>query len=660
VQLPPITFLADQLRQGHFALWNPYVYDGFPVFANIEACYFHPLVLLSAFIAAHTSMEALPMLLEWSVVLQVWVAGIATFHLFGRFGAGRAAAFAGAVIFQTGGFFASRAEHIGAMMAVAWLPLAWLAVVHIGESRGIPRRWIAILAAALGMSIVGGFPQPTLAVFVSACVLAVLLVLLRLAPLRSLFYTAAACVLGILLASVQFIPTAQLTNHSVAQYRADWLGTGGGLYPQTLVSLVLPNHYGIFDTSQFHGPGDITFLYQYCSLLGLALALYAAATRRNRNVALFAIMSIFGVCWMLGDHTAPWRWLYPLLPEKIRIGIHPEYTYCILTMGIAGLAALGLQGIQMRDAIRWAAGALIALDLFLAGSGRPMNLVSVKQEPGVTRDAFDGSPTLLDGVRSRVNRDTPPSRIDTVDASMFWAVGAPIMQIPSANGVSPLAPDLIIQLRLFLHDGARWGWYYPLEKLESPVLDLLNVRYVLAGPKSVDRVSAVPRFRHVASLPGNELFENVTVMPRFFIVHQVRAVSSLSEARAVIDRREIDFRQTALTEAPLRLPPGSTGADEVRILDYEPNSIELAVRSRGVGLVVASETHYPGWEASVDGRPAEIHRVDIALRGIVVPDGAHRVRMEFRPTILWVSLAISLATAAFLAILGRSPRAATR
>ena len=177
--------------------------------------------------------------------------------------------------------------------------------------------------------------------------------------------------------------------------------------------------------------------------------------------------------------------------------------------------------------------------------------------------------------------------------------------MPSANGVSPLAPDLIIQLRLFLHDGARWGWYYPLEKLESPVLDLLNARYVLAGPKAVDRVRAVPRFRHVASLPGNELFENLTVMPRFFIVHQVRAVSSLAEARAVIDRREIDFRQTALTEAPIPLPPGSTGADEVQVLDYEPNSIELAVRSRGAGLLVASETHYPGWEAWVDERPAD-------------------------------------------------------
>src|SRR5581483_3518191 len=124
----------------------PYVYDGFPVFANIEACYFHPLVLLGALLAAFTSMDALPMLIEWAVVLQVWIAGMAAFHVFRRFGAGRAAAFAGAVIFQTGGFFASRAEHIGAMMAVAWLPLAWLAVLHLAERP--TRRWTTILAFA--------------------------------------------------------------------------------------------------------------------------------------------------------------------------------------------------------------------------------------------------------------------------------------------------------------------------------------------------------------------------------------------------------------------------------------------------------------------------------------------------------------------------------
>jgi hypothetical protein len=282
-----------------------------------------------------------------------------------------------------------------------------------------------------------------------------------------------------------------------------------------------------------------------------------------------------------------------------------------------------------------------------------MNLVSVRQEPGVIRTAFDGSAALLDGVRSRVNLELPPARVDTVDAGMFWSIAGPITGVPSANGVSPLAPDLIVQLRLFLHDGFRWGWYYPLEKLDSPVLDLLNARYVVTSAKAAERLKVVPRFRHVASLPGNELFENLTAMPRFFLVHQTRLAGSLAEARAAIDRREIDFRQTALTEEPIPLPRAAEGAEAVRVIEYQPNSLELEVESRGTSLLVAAETEYPGWKAWVDGRPEAIHRVDIAFRGVVVPGGSHRVRMEFRPIILSVSLGITLATALGLVLLAR-------
>ena len=79
--------------------------------------------------------------------------------------------------------------------------------------------------------------------------------------------------------------------------------------------------------------------------------------------------------------------------------------------------------------------------------------------------------------------------------------------------------------------------------------------------------------------------------------------------------------------------------------------MELAVESRGSSLLVASETHYPGWKAWVDDEAVPIHRVDIALRGVVVPAGAHRLRMEFQPVVLWIGLAISLATAALLGAL---------
>ena len=643
VQLPLISFLADELHANRFALWNPYSYCGYPVFANIEACYFHPLVLASAFISAHTSLDSLPFLLEWIVVLQVWFGGIATYYLLQELGTGPPAAWGGAVIFQTGGFLASRVEHIPAMMAAAWMPLAWLAVLRL--RRTLRLRWLAVLGGALGMSVLGGFPQATLAVFVSTALLSILLVSLRLSRAQVIAYTAYGCVLGLALAAVQFIPTAQLTQHSVAKYRADWLGAGGGLRWESLVSLISPNHYNIFDMRRFKGPGDPTFLYLYSSIGGLLLALYAVVFGRNRYVALLAIMALFGLFWMLGDNTPVWRTLYPLLPEKVRIGIHPEYTYCIFSLAIAGLAAMGLQSIRMAEAARWVIAVVIAADLFIVGSGRPMNCASVKEEPGVTRNSFDGSAALMTEVRRYVNRDSPPSRIDTMDASLLWSACAPLTRVPIAGGVSPLALENVIQLRLFLHDGFRWGWYYPVEKPDSAVLDVMNVKYLMTrGEKATEQLRRLPRYRHVASLPGNELFENLPVLPRFFLVRNVQPVTSVEQARALINGRQIDLHQTAIIDQVVTIPlaGGSGGAEKVEAVNYQPASLDLAITVANTSFLVLSESYYPGWRAWLDGKPTPIYRADIALRGVVVPAGVHRLRMQFRPAILLVSLAISL------------------
>jgi hypothetical protein len=614
VQLPLITVLRDQLQQNRFALWNPYTYCGYPIYANIQACFFHPLVFLSALISSRTSWYSLPILLEWVVVLQVWFGGMAAYHLFGEFGIARSAAWTGAVMFETGSYFASRAEHIDSMMAAAWMPLAWLAVWKLRE--GFDRRWLAILAAALGMSVWGGFPQATVAVFGSTVIFALLLALLRFGRAQTLLWTCCGCAIGILLAAAPFIPTTQLTELSVAKYRSDWLGSGGGLYWQSLVSLVAPNHYNIFDIQQFHGPGDPTFLYLYSSIGGLLLAIFALVWRPTRTTALFASMLAFGLLWMLGDKTPIWRAVFPLLPEKIRIGIHPEYTYCIFSLAIAGLAAIGLDAVRVRDLGRWTIGVIIALDLFLVGSGRPMNSSSVAQDPGITRDTFDGSAQLLNEVRRYVNQTVPPSRIDTLDSSMEWTYGAPILQVPTASGISPLALENTIQMRLLLHDGgARWGWNYPLtaEKLGSAVLDWMNVRYVLAPAADLPRFAALPKFRHVASLPGTELFENTIARPRFFFADNANL------GNVVID-------------------------------EYWAGHIKLSLQTAQPSLLVISETNYPGWRAWIDDQPAPLEPTAIALQGVTVPVGKHRFRMEFRPVIFPVSLGISMATAILLAL----------
>ena len=63
-------------------------------------------------------------------------------------------------------------------------------------------------------------------------------------------------------------------------------------------------------------------------------------------------------------------------------------------------------------------------------------------------------------------------------------------------------------------------------------------------------------------------------------------------------------------------------------------------------FLVAAESYYPGWQASIDGRPARIYPADAAFRGVSVPPGKHTVDFRLVPRTLYWSAAISAAALA--------------
>jgi len=84
---------------------------------------------------------------------------------------------------------------------------------------------------------------------------------------------------------------------------------------------------------------------------------------------------------------------------------------------------------------------------------------------------------------------------------------------------------------------------------------------------------------------------------------------------------------------------------------YEPGKVQIdlsAPAPQGSSLVV-SENYYPGWIATVDGKPARIGRADYTMIGVELPPGARNVELNFTsPTyekgkmITWVAIAIGL------------------
>ena len=641
VHLPLATLIAQAFRRGEFPLWDPFTYCGMPIFANIQAAVFYPPVLAATSAAAVLGDAYLPRLLAISVVLQIIFAGLCAFQLLRRLEAKPAAAWIGATVFELGCFFAAQAEHMGAMQGAVWLPLIWLSALEIQRFKS---KWMVILVLSLAMTVLAGLPQVAVAAFLSAVCFTLLLVLFRLKTWRVGALTLVACAWALLVAAIQFLPTAELTQNSVAKFRGEWLGSGGGTPPGALLSLVIPNYWNVFDPSKFHGPTDLTFLYLYSSLGGLALAIGALLWitklwKPRQWERLFAAMLAIFTLGMLGDQTLVGRALLLALPLQIRIGIHPEFLFCVFSLSLAILAGLGAERLLGSSRLQVAAGIVIVCDLLLVSSGRPMNEVSSGIEPGITHDTADGSSELVARIRQITERSIPPSRYDTrPDVSFLWSSTAPILGIPTGNGCDPLAPERTIEARRAFASGPRWGTCYQVENPASRVLSLMNTRVLL----SHSEVNAAG-LRLAGETAGYKIYENLDAMERFFFAKHVRSVENLAAAAAIVQAR--DFRPSEETVIEARSESLAVTApavdDAIKVASYASTAIQLATESSTPTFLVASDSYYPGWEATIDGNPTRIYPTDAAFRGVGVPAGKHTVDFRFVPRTLYRSAAIS-------------------
>lgn len=88
----------------------------------------------------------------------------------------------------------------------------------------------------------------------------------------------------------------------------------------------------------------------------------------------------------------------------------------------------------------------------------------------------------------------------------------------------------------------------------------------------------------------------------------------------------------------------------IRLTAYEPNRLVYKVSAPKDGVVVFSEIYYPGWQATIDGQPADIARADYILRAMNVPAGEHTIEMWFDPQSIHVTESIAYVALALLLI----------
>ncbi len=101
----------------------------------------------------------------------------------------------------------------------------------------------------------------------------------------------------------------------------------------------------------------------------------------------------------------------------------------------------------------------------------------------------------------------------------------------------------------------------------------------------------------------------------------------------LFDLKRVAIFDTASTiqSRPVNSPLPEPVAFGVAVTKYEAGAIDLTLEGpapAGSALIV-SENFYPGWSATVDGKPATIARADFTLIGVELPMGAKSVQLRF-------------------------------
>lgn len=175
-----------------------------------------------------------------------------------------------------------------------------------------------------------------------------------------------------------------------------------------------------------------------------------------------------------------------------------------------------------------------------------------------------------------------------------------------------------------------------ISKSNMKVLNMLNTKYIIEKSEDGTESAGI----NPAAL-GHAWFINRVIWVDNANA-EIDSLNSFDPAGDAVVHKEF-------TDALKGLSPSKNG--DITLKSYSPNKLEYSYETQGDQLAVFSEIWYgpdKGWNAYIDGKPADHIRVNYLLRGLKVPAGKHTVTFEFRPRSFYLGETISLICSALL------------
>lgn len=672
VQYLPFRYhLSESIQHGYFPFWNPYLYTGFPIHADMQGMTWNPIVLtISLFTRYNMSV------LEFEVVIYLVLAAIGMYSLLKSFSLSRVICILGGISYVSCGFITGSAAVIPWISSAAFIPFVFKYLKRFLEHPD----WKSSLSFSICLSLLFLCGYPTFFIYTSYIILAILLFVaitqFNKKPLPVTIRTIGLLSMGVLLFLCICSP-AIISYWEFLPYYSRGAGISvakaaqNPFTPFSSISFVLPN-----SVNKNHAwlNTDTSMRNSYVGLFVFGLFILSLFSQSGKWQKLILPITVFSFLLSLGSLTPIHKFCYSILPlfDSFR---HPGNIRLFTSIGIILLAAFyGQTLLQLnKDEVKRkilrlcyisiaSLGAVAIYCILQKGVGRNMEAaIKYLKQPKAFLDEFSFTSFLLIQclaqiffitlliyqLRKKAANRKIIAGIFALNSVLFCWIALPF------NFVSQIRTSAINQYLQSFEKG------YPLPAINSSVE--ANV---------ISDSAIIPLYGYANFYNKKITIQDYVITPT--LNKDYEAYNADKKLRAAMAGYPFAWLNDTLSDSvpdsttdnkkfsiysdklPKPVIISQTSSSKISLTDFSPNSFSFKVSSSSLTVLSLFQQYNHNWKVKVNGSITPLLKMNIAFMGVQLRAGESAVEFVYKPTkvitAIWLSLAAILTLILFFII----------
>lgn len=658
--MPVKYFLAENLKRNEIPLWTKDIGTGFPILAESQIGTFF---IINLFL-----FKYLPFWLAFDLgyILSFFIAAVGMYFLCRYLKLSYLISFLAGIIFAFSGFFIGHIQHYNMIQAASLLP--WLVLITYLSLRRHSLFYYLLFIVLMSQEIFIGHTQIT---FIILCLLFLLPLEKRVKMkqvIRDYLVLTSLCVISLIVSAVQVFPTIELIANSV---RSNGFGLSNSIFNSfsPLDALYLLNPFIFGRVSDASYASSLVFQGRifwenviYLGILSPFLLFIFLFLKRTRQESFYFFVLILFSLLMLGKHS-PLYIIFSIFPFSLfRVTSRFNLVFVFTAVLLLGFIFQRLRIILFKKLIKIEALVMVLIIIIYVSD---FFINWFFYHPVYSQKKWFGSPETAIFLKNEGTRrqgrilSLIPQKENawySYSTSKGWKDKEPFFyfrnQLPSNQNIlwdissyGSYVADFWTprQTRMnnllyanITYDQKKSRLFIGKESLN--MINLNSIQYII----STSYIEAVGLKLRYETQSNNEdpthykIYENINYFSRARMAYSYEFIQSFKN----IDKdllSDFPLDNTVFLED---VPPMEiyNCRKDIGSCDYSINwnedndkEIKLTVNTASNGILLLSDSYYPGWKAYVDSHEEKIFPANINQRAIFVRAGNHIVTLKYLP-----------------------------